>query len=135
MHSFLFFSLSAALIFSAATPNAASKCSPSFLTAIGVQIGTVAAMYLAIFILSVSILQRLQFFPETFFHPSFRRRMKRYLTTKMRAIRVCTAAASLASMMQLCAAQEVSPRCRHVSKCEYGSSRLCHNLCLIINTR
>ena len=127
MHSFLSFSLSAALIFSAATPNAASKCSLSFLTAIGVQIGPVAATCLAICVLCISILQRLYFFPETFFHPSFRRRIKSFWTTKMRAIRTCTALASYITMMQLCVAEPVRPCCcdavreTRVSCCAEGS--------------
>jgi hypothetical protein len=117
---FLFCSPSAFLIFSAATPNAASKCSPGFLTAIGVQIDLVTATCLAIFALCVSVLQRLQFFPEAFFHPSCRHRMKPQSSVTIRAIRACTALASYASMTQLCFAEQVRPCCRHVSKCECG---------------
>jgi hypothetical protein len=109
VHSFFCLSLSTSLIFSTATPYASSKHTPGFLTAIGVQIGPVTATRLAIFILCVSILQRLRFVAKTFFHLFFRHLIKPNSTTRMRAIRACTALASCASMMQLCVAQEVSP--------------------------
>jgi hypothetical protein len=113
----LFFSVSASLQFSAVAQIAASKYTPGFLTAIGDQIGPVAATGLAIVLLCISILLGLQFFFGAFLHPSFRHRVKSHSMAKMRAIRACTALASYASMMQLCIAQQVSPWCRHVSKC------------------